>query len=193
MARPPEFDRTVALRQAMGLFWKQGYEATSVQALGAALGLNPGSLYNAFKDKHSLFLATLDCYVQTEHAGACKILYEQADGTAGIRQFFEVVVAASIADPDNRGCMMLNATAELAARDPEVRVRAEASRAAMLAMFRQALAAAQQHGEIAQERDLDTLAAFLVTTLYGLQMTAKISGDRHALLAIVDQALLVLR
>jgi TetR/AcrR family transcriptional regulator, transcriptional repressor for nem operon len=39
MPRPREFDRTKALEQAMELFWKQGYEATSMHDLGAHLGL----------------------------------------------------------------------------------------------------------------------------------------------------------
>ncbi len=62
MARPREFDRDKVLTRAMLLFWKQGYEATSVQSLGECVGLHPGSLYNAFGDKHSLFLEVLDHY-----------------------------------------------------------------------------------------------------------------------------------
>ena len=40
MARPREFDETHALAQACDLFWRQGYEATSLAALLDAMGLS---------------------------------------------------------------------------------------------------------------------------------------------------------
>ncbi len=62
MARIKTFDPALVIDRAMQLFWRQGYEATSVQELVDALGIGRGSLYDTFGDKHTLFLASLDHY-----------------------------------------------------------------------------------------------------------------------------------
>jgi TetR/AcrR family transcriptional repressor of nem operon len=192
MARPREFDREKAVQQAMELFWRQGYEAASVQALGAAMGLNPGSLYNAFTDKHTLFLEALRCYQEREYTLACDLFAGPATGRAAIARFFSLVVEQDSTNPDHKGCLMVNSAAELADRDPEVRARVAASRAQMTALFRDVILQAQHAGEIAAGRDPDTLAAFLVNCLFGLRLTAKVQPDRAALLAIVDATLAAL-
>ena len=49
--RPLSFNRDAALRQAMLLFWRHGYEGTSLNALTRTLGVTPPSIYAAFGDK----------------------------------------------------------------------------------------------------------------------------------------------
>src|SRR5260370_18212884 len=61
--RPREFDADEALERALELFWRQGYEGTSLGELTAAMGINPPSLYAAFGNKESLFRKALDRYV----------------------------------------------------------------------------------------------------------------------------------
>ncbi|HYF64705.1 MAG TPA: TetR/AcrR family transcriptional regulator [Herpetosiphonaceae bacterium] len=191
MARPREFSREAALAKAMNLFWKQGYEATSVQDLGAQLGLNPGSLYNAFKDKHSLFLEALDHYSQTQ-GEQCAQLLGQASGKAALRQFFMLSLETSASDPERKGCLMVNSAAELGAHDPEVRARVRASRAYLRAQFQRSIEQGQAAGEISRRRDPALLAEFLVNSLYGLMISTKMLADHATLMQIVDITLQVL-
>lgn len=195
MARPREFDRDTALTKAMYLFWKQGYEATSVQSLGHHLGLHPGSLYNTFRDKHSLFLEALDRYSDIESERLGRLLHG-ADvggvGRAALRCFFQLVVEADCADPDRKGCLMINSMAELAALDADVRTKVTANRTKLEHGLYQVIIQAQQRGEINLYHNAHALAAFLVTTLFGLRLTAKVSSDCSALMRIVDVALTTL-
>ena len=62
MARTPQFDRDIALNNAMLLFWKQGYHATSMKDIEYALDMRPGSIYAAFGNKESLFNEALRTY-----------------------------------------------------------------------------------------------------------------------------------
>ena len=64
MGRPREFDEDGVLERALHVFWRLGYEATSVTDLMEATGLAKGSLYKAFGDKRSLFLKALDRYLE---------------------------------------------------------------------------------------------------------------------------------
>jgi len=63
MARPRQFDPEDVLEQSMHAFWQRGFHDTSVDDLVAATGVQPGSLYNAFKGgKRELFLGSLARY-----------------------------------------------------------------------------------------------------------------------------------
>jgi AcrR family transcriptional regulator len=55
MARPRNFSEDTVLAQAAGLFARMGYNATSIDDLLTATGLQRGSLYKAFGSKRNLF------------------------------------------------------------------------------------------------------------------------------------------
>ena len=62
MGRPREFDPDTAIAGAMQIFWRQGYKATNLPDLLAAMGLTRGSFYKAYGDKQAVFLEALDHY-----------------------------------------------------------------------------------------------------------------------------------
>ena len=69
MGRPREFAEATVLDVAMDLFGQQGYKATSVTDLCAATGLHKASLYQAFGNKHQLFLRSLQHYTKQSFKG----------------------------------------------------------------------------------------------------------------------------
>ena len=62
MGRPPSYDRDTALDTAMHLFWRQGYQGTSLKDLENALSMRPGSIYAAFHSKEALYRECLARY-----------------------------------------------------------------------------------------------------------------------------------
>src|SRR5215218_9208155 len=60
--RPRSFDRDAALEQAVRLFWRKGFEATSMADLTAAMGIGAPSLYAAFGSKEALYAEALSYY-----------------------------------------------------------------------------------------------------------------------------------
>jgi TetR/AcrR family transcriptional repressor of nem operon len=60
MARPREFDETLAIDTAAAVFRQLGYAATSIESLVQATGVHRGSLYTTFGSKRGLFLRVLD-------------------------------------------------------------------------------------------------------------------------------------
>ena len=64
--RPRSFDRTTALRRAMEVFWRKGYDNASMADLTAAMGINPPSLYAAFGSKEELYRAAIHHFAATE-------------------------------------------------------------------------------------------------------------------------------
>ena len=56
------FDQARALDVATQLFWKHGFEGTSLAELTEAVGINPPSLHACFVSKEGPFRAALDHY-----------------------------------------------------------------------------------------------------------------------------------
>src|ERR1700721_691132 len=60
--RPREFDKEKALELATSLFWRKGYEGTSLPDRTGTLGITRPSLYAAFGNKEALFRPVLERY-----------------------------------------------------------------------------------------------------------------------------------
>ena len=54
MPRVKQFNEDEVLNKAMELFWKKGYNATSMQDIVDYLGINRASLYSTFGGKKNL-------------------------------------------------------------------------------------------------------------------------------------------
>jgi len=191
MSRPPSFDRTEKVKEAMHLFREQGYEATSVQDLVDHLGLNRSSLYNAFGGKHDLYLEALDHCRRAEREALCEHLREAPTAIAGIRRAFEGVVEQVKSDPC--GCLTTNATVECATSDPSTQERACDTLSAMQSLFQETVERAQEAGDIDPGRDAEAMGHYLTNAYNGLYLTAKTCPSTDVLENIVTETLRGLR
>src|SRR5215510_2442875 len=119
MARPREFDKEAVLEAASNAFWLQGYEATSTRDLTDCTGLSPSSLYAAFGDKRTLFREALDHYLVILRERMFRLEAGPSPASA-ITGFFDEVIARSLGDKLQRGCLMVNSALESSPRDPEI-------------------------------------------------------------------------
>lgn len=105
--RPRTFCQNAALDAAVGVFWQRGYDGASLDDLTRAMKIGRPSLYAAFGDKRSLFLAALGRYGAT--VGSCGIvaLGEHEDVREAVTAFLERLLAANL--NEQRGCLVGNA------------------------------------------------------------------------------------
>jgi TetR/AcrR family transcriptional repressor of nem operon len=191
MGRPKEFDREAVLDRALEIFWARGYEATSMTDLVEALGIGRQSLYDTFGDKRALYLLALDRYSHERNTTPWHLL-DELPLRSGLRALFVAAIDFILCAGDQRTCMMVNAAAELAPHDPEVKQRFCAAISDVEGRFERRLARAKEAGEIGGHHDVRAVARYLANTLYGLQITAKGVTDRAHLLQIVDVGLSIL-
>ncbi|QIC71722.1 MULTISPECIES: TetR/AcrR family transcriptional regulator [Acinetobacter] len=59
-----KFDEQQLLGTVLDLFWKNGWQATSLNDISKETGIQRGSLYNAYKGKDELFLLAYDIYIE---------------------------------------------------------------------------------------------------------------------------------
>ena len=193
MARTKEFEPDRALDSAMDLFWRQGYEATSVHDLVAEMGIGRGSMYGTFGDKRALFLAALDRFEESRVSRADEILEGSASAVEGIRRLFETTIEGLVSYEPRRGCLLANTAVELAPHDEEVAGRISRYVRRTEDAFERALVRGRAAGEVPANKDPKALARFLVSTLHGVRVLARAGVDRAFLDDSVRTALEVLR
>ncbi len=192
MGRPREFDEAEVLEAAMGCFWTQGYEATSVRDLAGRMGITGASLYNAFGDKRALYRRALDHYVQQGVRERVGRLEAGLPPLGAIRAFFDEVVERSSRDPHHRGCMLVNAALEVGPHDAALR-RAVAEELAFIeAFFRRCVSAGQDDGTVTSPQPADALAQLLLSVLLGIRVLARTRPCRRLLEGAANAALAAL-
>ena len=174
VGRPRQFDTEQVLEAAMQAFWAKGYEATSLVDLVSATGLLKGSLYQAFGDKHSLFLQALNRYLAEMRRRKNECLSQATSPLEGIKNVMHRMI--DLADSDSecpKGCMAMNSLAELVPHDPEVRRVMEEHMNHMRASMTKTVSQAQAAGEIGSERPAEAITLLLMTFMAGLATTMK--------------------
>ena len=192
MARPTEFDRQDVLRQSMVHFWQQGYHQTSMRDLTRATGLKPGSLYAAFGDKRNLFLEAMTQYARDLVGQVTYLLRPDASPLARIRRFFDHLVVEITADPDEKGCLLVNTLLEFHGSDPEVADHARQALDTVEQAFTATLQEAIERGEIRPDQDPARLARLLMTGIYGLRVYGRLHKTPAQLRPIARQLLAAL-
>ncbi len=193
MPRPKEFDPDQALDSAMETFWEQGFEATSVQDLVDRMGINRFSLYDAFGNKHDLFLKVLDRYRDQMGSSVLADLAGSDQGVESIRAYFTSLVDYLASPAGRKACFMVNSMAELAGEDRTVRSKCMVNVKSLETAFQVAVERAQALGEIDADRDARELGEYLATNAIGLNVLAKADRRRARLARHVELVLGTLR
>lgn len=174
--RPRSFDRDAALAVAVEQFWREGYDATSVASLTAAMGVSPPSLYAAFGDKHQLFEEASAAYFEETCAAVDRAATLPTAREAVARMLHDTARAHTEATTPP-GCLMLTEP-RLAAqrRDLHGRLQARFDRGV-------------HDGELAPTTRTDHLASFFVAVMRGMSGCARDGGTIDDLLGIVETAM----
>jgi len=169
MARPREFDIDDALDAAMRAFWAHGYEATSLTDLIDATGLQKGSLYKAFGDKHSLFLQCLDHYAQNIMAIQSEALESGATPTESLSAWFDGAIEYAIGEEGRpRGCFAMNTLVELGPHDAVIGERLIHHKVRFIELISSRIKNGQETGEFRADIPAETLADILFTYVMGM-------------------------
>ena len=114
MARKKQYNEDLVLEKAMNLFWRNGYEATSMQMLEKEMGINKFSIYSTFGSKHSLFLESLKSYKRKVNS-----IFEEFkssnNGIEDIKDFFYNSVR--ICNENQKGCLITNTYNEFSEKE----------------------------------------------------------------------------
>ena len=181
MGRPVEFDRSKAVNRALVLFWRKGYQASSLADLLADMGIGRSSFYAAFTDKRSLFLECLDLFA-TRSVELIQRARAQMPPVDALQHFFERNFigapgsGAGASKSRHWGCMLVNTVIEMAGVDDELAQRASRHLVEVQHIFRDCLQEAGAEAGRAEE-----LAAMLMLVNEGIRVSSRrrLSDAQH--------------
>lgn len=185
MARTREFDLDATLDQAMRVFWRKGYAATSMSDIYAATGLKPGSVYAAFKDKEGLFQQVFGRYAERFRS----TLPTDRQGVAAIRAWIALQAELASQDADRAGCLIVNTVAEREAHSPATQAMAQGRMREIRDFFVRHLVIAVQAGELPGDTDVDLRADALVGTVVSIMTLGRAGADARTIQHVADAAL----
>jgi TetR/AcrR family transcriptional regulator, transcriptional repressor for nem operon len=190
MAAVKQFDCGEVLDRAMWLFWERGYEATSIQNLVDAMGINRASLYATFGGKKELFVAVLFRYEQVIVEPLFAALADPNPRRA-IETMFDAIVRR-VSDPGYpRGCLYTNASLECPAGADVISHTVAEFFIRQEAEIYRTIRRAQACGVIDRRRDARALARFFQGVAHGLNVVNKAIPDPAILKDAVKVAMSV--
>lgn len=187
------FDEDEAIGKAMKVFWKKGYEPASMANLIEGTGITRGSLYNAFGGKEQLFVKSLQKYDKDNRRAFLAELEAMDDPKRAITVFFDSLVAQTIADPEKKGCFLINTASELSAHGEEVNDIVRNGLREIQGFFRRSIEVAQARKQVPATLDPEATAKGLMAMIVAIRVLGRGMFDESSLKTIAAQAQLLLR
>ncbi len=174
MARPVEFEYNDVLNNAMEQFWREGFEASSVQKLLDVTGINRGTLYNSFGDKDTFFKACLEQYN--------KLIAKDLDASlnnadlapwAAIEKYFDLAVLSVSNKQRSLGCLLVNSFCESINYNKDIQKIVRNSFAAIRKALLKRVKDAEKAGKLKKGVSADFAVEALMNSLYGLRVNSR--------------------
>jgi TetR/AcrR family transcriptional repressor of nem operon len=165
--RPKSFNDNEALERAMNLFWRYGYDATSLDALVGAMEIPRQSLYRTFGDKRGLFIRAIELYATRMNQSVTQVLL--ADGLAidNINKVFQLW-HERLTSTDKQGCMMQNTYSQSILADEDVSALVMTHQKRIPQALEKALKIGQQQGNINKSIDARAVSRTITSSINGL-------------------------
>jgi TetR/AcrR family transcriptional regulator, transcriptional repressor for nem operon len=170
----------------MEVFWSNGYHATSLPDLLDATRLSRSSLYAAYGDKHGLFLAALDQFIEDSLVRIDNDLDPSRPAIECLRACLAGCVERSSGASGKRGCFLVSTAKELAGRDPEVGKRVRSFFEAFEKRLTATVLRARKEKALVDGVDPGDVARVLLSLMEGLRVLGKAGIRQDAWLITVN-------
>lgn len=186
--RPREFDIEQALDRALKVFWRKGFEGTSLADLTKAMGINRPSLYAAFGSKEKLFKKALDRYAAGP-AAYVRVALNEPTARAVVERLLNESIDLLTHPRNPHGCLMVQGALACGAAAESIRRELTVRRDAAEAAVRKRFERAQADGDLPPASDPANLARYVMTVIHGMAVQAAGGTTREELRRVVELAL----
>ena len=181
-----QFNRADALHRAQRVFWKTGYEKSSLSVLLKGMGIQKGSFYATFGSKHKVLVEALQLYTQERFDSFLALKTDVAPLTA-LRRHLDEVLRESIGPDRFMGCFLVNCATELAPKDRVVREIVSTTLRAHARFYESLLEEAKARGTLAPAVNTVATASALLGLVLGMRVCARGGASDETLRALRHQ------
>lgn len=189
MGRTRTFDAERALDSAMIVFWRQGYDGTSMTDLTEAMGINRPSLYAAFGNKEELFRRALERYGEKPSSYVDEALLRPTARSVA-EHLLRGAADLHTEERTPAGCLAVQGAPTCGANSTEVGQALIAFRQAGETAIRERLERAQAEGDLPADADPAELTDFIRTVVYGMAVKAASGSTRDELERVIARTML---
>ncbi len=189
MPKVETFSREDALKQAIEVFHDKGYNATSMQDLVDATGLNRSSIYNSFESKSNLYLECLKAYEDKYNRQTTKRLLQSKNGFQAIRLIFELYLDEISRSREERGCLIVNCKSEMANHEDNITKFLNVNQNKTLILLEDLVSQGQSDKSVNTGKSAQEYALYLYASLQGFRMTGILIQERKQLQSIMNTVL----
>lgn len=189
MPKLETFNKDFVLRQAVDVFHDKGYNATSMQDIVDATGLNRSSIYNSFDCKLNLFMECLNVYQDRYNRETSKILLKANNSLNAIELIFELYLKEIIRDKYDRGCLISNCKSEMANHEDKITNFLNNNQKSTITLLEDLVAKGQKESIINNKKTSNEYALYLFSSLQGFRMTGILITNKTHLQSIVNTVL----
>jgi TetR/AcrR family transcriptional repressor of nem operon len=179
MSRAKSYDHQNVLEKAMNVFWKNGYEATSMRCLEKEMGINQFSIYASFSDKRNLFIQSMHQYKDFVKSHIFNNLLKQDAGIHDILKFLNEFSEKASANSFGRGCLIVNTVAEVGSKDELIFEVTRQYFEFVRTMFRGILTRSIEAGELSSNVDIEKCSNYLVGIMLGISVASKVMNKKQ--------------
>lgn len=172
----------------MLLFWRHGYEATSLSALTRAMGVTSPSVYAAYGDKKGLFREAVARYLARPLTPA-EIIDRAESAEDAARTLIAGAAVAFTGLDTPPGCLLASSAIACSAEAADIGAELAAIRVGVEESLRARIERGIGVGELAADTDAGTLAAYVTTIIQGLSTLARDGASRAKLQAVAETAM----
>lgn len=189
MARPREFDENEVLQKAMLVFWRKGYEGSSIYDLMEATGLTKSSIYKAFNSKEGLFWRANEVY-KRDHLG----FVDEALALSKPRDIAEAMLRGEAdmhtAPTHPPGCFETNGALVCSEEHEQIQRALVESRFSLQRKLAKAFRDKAQNGPLLPVATPEEAASFIFTLIQGMAVQSKAGLSREELQKFVTLAMM---
>jgi AcrR family transcriptional regulator len=188
IGRPRAFDVDLALDRALHVFWRKGYQGTSLSDLTTAMRINRPSLYAAFGNKETLFRKTLDRYSKGPTAFSDNALHART-ARAVAERLLRGTVDLLTDRRTPRGCLIVQSALACGGAAESIRKELASRREAGEAALRRRFQRAKRERDLPANADPADLARYITTVMHGMAVLGAGRATRPQLLRVMETAL----
>lgn len=190
--RPREFDLDDVLDKAIVVFSEFGFHPTSLGRLTNALGIAEGSIYKAFKDKRTIFLAAFERYVNERNNRMAQELAGACSGRQSVKAILSLYAENSHGVTGRRGCLVVGSAVDLTSSDAEMAKRVASVLKALERRLVEAVRQGQADGSILSGVDAESAGRLLLCVVQGMRVVGKTGRSHGEMMDVVESALTLL-
>ena len=195
--RPKKLSKEQVLENSMHVFWRCGYDASSVSKLCEANALKAPSLYSNFKDKSDLFIQVLDYY----HQDYCTFLKGLAQDVGSTKDALDSILLRSLKNNSSEqklGCLIANSTTHAFDENPEIARKLHQLQTRNESLIEACIQKGVDSGEVQSQLSAKQLAHYVNGVVQGAALMARatqssasvtdlITATRLSLIALLNQ------